>query len=661
MSKPKEPKKESLSKNQSKQEIKCRPDEKISCWKKLKDFFKQMKRDAVAKDKLRQLLEKIKKKDRRKMPLHFAAEKGLLDICQLLFSKGAQIDSLDYKQYTPLHWAARNGHMAVTDYLLEKGANPSLGARLYNGRTPLHFAAAAGKLDICQLLCFKGVHIDILDNNNFTPLHWAAKNGHMSVTDYLLEKGANPSLRAKLYKGRTPLHFAAAAGKLDICQLLCSKGVHIDILDNNNFTPLHLALRNGHISLADYLLEKGANPNLGHDGKISIPIHLAAAAGKLDICQLLFSKGAHIDILDNNNFTPLHWAAKNGHISVADYLLEKGASPNFGAKLYNGTTPLHLASAEGTLDICQLLVSKGAHIDAIDDRRLTPLHWAAKRGQVSVAYYLLEKGANLNLKSDENGQKLTPLHYAAVRGKLDMCQLLVSKGAQIYSLDSGSFTPSPIHYAAAAGELEIFQFLLSKGAHIDFLDNGSYIPLHWAAKEGDISVTNFSLEKGVNLNFKLDNWENSRKLQFPIFLFVWFFDKKEDFIGEVFSVLTSDNLKSLVTALSRKDFVTAARLLQKRAVSMIVFSILFKFVFNHSHTLKSLCRFTIVNYICQTKLYYSVGRFNIPECLRSYLAFEEELRIWLMNFNELINNELEKELTIIYWSLHDVSCYFKQR
>lgn len=60
--------------------------------------------------------------DCRQTPLHFAAAKGKLDMCQLLVSMGAHIDALDDKTSTPLHLAAKEGQVSVVKLLVSKGA-----------------------------------------------------------------------------------------------------------------------------------------------------------------------------------------------------------------------------------------------------------------------------------------------------------------------------------------------------------------------------------------------------------------------------------------------------------------------------------------------------------------------------------------------------------
>ena len=55
--------------------------------------------------------------------LHYACEKGYLEIVQYLIEKGASIEAKDEDQKTPLHIASIWGQTDVVKYLVSKGAN----------------------------------------------------------------------------------------------------------------------------------------------------------------------------------------------------------------------------------------------------------------------------------------------------------------------------------------------------------------------------------------------------------------------------------------------------------------------------------------------------------------------------------------------------------
>jgi ankyrin repeat protein len=85
-----------------------------------------------------------------------------------------------------LHGAAKKGHREVADLLLTKGAD--VNAIQYDAYTPLHLGAAEGHKEVADLLLAKGADIDAKDNEDYTPLHLAVANEHGDIVEYLLTK-----------------------------------------------------------------------------------------------------------------------------------------------------------------------------------------------------------------------------------------------------------------------------------------------------------------------------------------------------------------------------------------------------------------------------------------------------------------------------------------
>ncbi|KAF6139590.1 hypothetical protein GIB67_033594 [Kingdonia uniflora] len=71
--------------------------------------------------------------------IHFAAQKGHLEVVRTLLSLGASIKASNRKGFTPLHFAAQGSHAELVKYLVRKGAN--LTAKTKAGKTPLHLAS----------------------------------------------------------------------------------------------------------------------------------------------------------------------------------------------------------------------------------------------------------------------------------------------------------------------------------------------------------------------------------------------------------------------------------------------------------------------------------------------------------------------------------------
>ncbi|CAH8500013.1 unnamed protein product [Dicrocoelium dendriticum] len=159
-------------------------------------------------------------------PLHTAAEKGCVDILQLLIEHGAAIDAKDDRGRTTLHYAAEYGHLQIATCLLS----------------------------ICPQL------LNSLDDASNTAAHYASKHGHSSLLHLLLNSGAMAGSQNN--RCHTPLHYAAAAGHLDCAELLLKHNASVNPLEKSTVGPLHLSCRNGHVAMVELLLRWGAEPGI---------------------------------------------------------------------------------------------------------------------------------------------------------------------------------------------------------------------------------------------------------------------------------------------------------------------------------------------------------------------------------------------------------------
>ena len=115
-------------------------------------------------------------------PLMLASLKGLVQICQQLIEKGADVNK---PGWAPLHYAATHGHLAVMTLLLEKHA-----------------------------------YIDAASPNGSTPLMMAAHYGTPSAVKLLLEAGADPLLRNE--QGLSAIDFAQRANRADSAEIIAA-------------------------------------------------------------------------------------------------------------------------------------------------------------------------------------------------------------------------------------------------------------------------------------------------------------------------------------------------------------------------------------------------------------------------------------------------------
>lgn len=149
-------------------------------------------------------------------PLYVAVSKGRGEIVtQILRINESLVHQESSKGLTPLHIAAHNGHRETCELLLTKGAN--VNATSKDGVTPLYIAAQNGHRETCELLLARRADVNAANKNGFTPLHIAAQNGHRETCKLLLAFGADPKASTSLaYLRRTPSAVAKLHNHQDI-------------------------------------------------------------------------------------------------------------------------------------------------------------------------------------------------------------------------------------------------------------------------------------------------------------------------------------------------------------------------------------------------------------------------------------------------------------
>jgi ankyrin repeat protein len=106
----------------------------------------------------------------------FAAESGHVPMIEMLFRRGASLDSTDIFGRTPINAAALYGHAPVIEVLVRLGSQ-AIDAPTFTGCTPLHTAAMEGNCSVIETLIRLGSKaLDVLDRYGRSPLdravHW---------------------------------------------------------------------------------------------------------------------------------------------------------------------------------------------------------------------------------------------------------------------------------------------------------------------------------------------------------------------------------------------------------------------------------------------------------------------------------------------------------
>ncbi|KAN0135033.1 Ankyrin repeat-containing domain protein [Lactarius tabidus] len=486
----------------------------------------------------------------RGSPLYYASLCGFRDLAALLISENPQHVTGPFGQNpTPLVAALHCGHVDIAELLYQAGAD--LNIRNDDNMTLLHAASDRGLVNVAKWL-FKHcvptnsqrddyerpihlteadrhpghvISIDEVDDNFNTPLHLASQGGHFETVRELLIQGAD--VTAQNWKHMTPLHLASnysyteadreGADKprklAETLRLLISRGADVTALDMTHSTPLHLASVSRIPDIVRILLENSADVNAKNENH-STPLHRASLLGCPESIRLLIESSADVTAQDSSHMTPLHLASSWDNVLGSRQKLNAKASSvllliNYGADVtaqdMTGSTPLHMASSWGSAKVVQLLIEHGADVTAQNKNQLTPLHLAlsCKYGglqhteralaRTETVRLLIEHGADVTARDEAHS---TPLHLAAsdfdsiiseyeqakynqeYNPKADTVRHLIKHGADVSAQDKKHSTP--LHFAAFYGSFDTVLLLLEHGADITALDGGNKTPLHQA-------------------------------------------------------------------------------------------------------------------------------------------------------------------------------------
>ncbi len=495
--------------------------------------------------------------------LHWAASKGLLEVCQVILkAKLADVNNANKYSRTALNYAAGNGHKEICELLIPKMSQEAIDSgigevfvqaatsrltdvckllipkmspeainTIQHGATLLHAAARYGLADVCKLLISKMSEeaINIVQDGG-TVLHAAAKSGLRDVCKLLIPKMSSGAINAINTEGKTALHYAAERGLKNVCELLLTNMSYAGInnLDKDNRTALHLAIKNGLQDICKLLIPKMSSDAIStvsryDSGKTAL--HYAVDKGLYDICQLLIPK-MNSDVIDNfkNHFSQmLHQAATSGSKEVCEIIFQ--LSPE-AIKLvtrhyydnkhyYSNYTALHTAARNGRKEVCELILNKYPDvINAVTEDGKTALHIAAKEGHKEVCETILKlcPGA-INLVDK---QSCNALHIAARNGYKEVCETILKlcPGA-INLVDKQSCTA--LHIAAEQGHKEVCETILKLSPEaISLVNKQSYTALHIAAQKGYKQVCEFLISQmnqgSINAVASVDNDLNGTAL-----------------------------------------------------------------------------------------------------------------------------------------------------
>lgn len=105
--------------------------------------------------------------------IHAFAREGELGNLIKCVESGVSVDLKDSEGRTPLHWAVDRGHINMTEMLVSRNAD--VNAKDNEGQTPLHYAATCEREDIAKYLVKHSADRDMKDIDGNSPLDLTEK------------------------------------------------------------------------------------------------------------------------------------------------------------------------------------------------------------------------------------------------------------------------------------------------------------------------------------------------------------------------------------------------------------------------------------------------------------------------------------------------------
>ncbi len=504
-----------------------------------------------------------------------AAMRGDAGELRILIGRGADVSGAQGDGMTALHWAAERGRLDIASALLTAGASPSAVTRL-GGYQPLHLAARGGHDGVVAALLRAGASAGAVTTTGATALHFAASSGSVAAVKALMAAGAEVDAREPQW-GQTPLMFAAAAGRTDVARALAASGADlalaakvVDVSARNRQDSAESRVRNQRVAALQRERAAQLAKIAGTAGAAPSPRAARPAAddgGEPEPVGYADLVGSH------GGLTALLLAARDGHRDTTLALIDAGANVN-QVSVGDRTSPLLMATINGHFDLAAALLERGADVTLASDAGATPLYgvlnmqWAPKArhpqparymqqsvGYLDLAERFLKAGADVNarlaktlwyttynrdlLGVDRTGA--TAFWLAAYTLDIPAMKLLLKYGADPNirtakvpeRYEEGGPDPSrpdesglapipwsgpavaPIHAASGVGYglgfagnthrhvpdgwVPAVAFLVEElGADVNARDHNGYTPLHHAAARGDVALIKYLLAKGAD-------------------------------------------------------------------------------------------------------------------------------------------------------------------
>jgi ankyrin repeat protein len=377
--------------------------------------------------------------------LHWAANRGNIEIMEYLVAKGAKADVIDSHGSTPLNFAAGAGQLntKIYDICLAHGANLKKDVN-HDGANALLLAVANDKdFTLTNYFVSKGLDLKSTDAAGNNAFSYAARGGNIEMLKSLLQKGvpANPTAMLMAAQGTR-----RGPNSIEVYQYLESLNIKPNTIGKNGENALHSIVRRPkQTENIQYFLSKGVDVNQADEEGNTVFMNAAASNPDTATLALLAPKLKNINQANQKGATALAMAVRGNAPAVVSYLIGKGADThvtdkngdNLAAYLVQSYRPQSAADFDAKLEILQ---AKGLKLNEAQQNGNTLYHLAVAKNDLSLLKKLEGRQIDVNAKNKEG---LTALHKAAMIAKDDnMLKYLISIGAKkdiVTSFDETAF------------------------------------------------------------------------------------------------------------------------------------------------------------------------------------------------------------------------------
>ena len=415
-------------------------------------FAIQQKKPAL----VRQLLAKGAKEnpdnsgvDRTISFLHEACRQGMDGLVSEFLAAGADLEALDYDEFTPLGCAVDMKNAAMVQKLLTAGANPNYAnprVRFNNFAKSNPFLHAVVEKNAALVTPFFQPQNPLQIGPELLGygLAMAIELGNVEIVEQILPavQDVNKPIAGTVgsfgtYDSKPPVIVAIEANQPQMIAPLLKQGAQLVFEGYSEEDLMCYAAGKESAGLTLALLDAGLRSGVSCGG-ISL-LSVAVINGGPELVNLLLEQGADVnEAVEDGDFkgwTPLMAAVFENKPELVDMLLVKGAEPNAsGPSLVEGAgqwenkpivmTVLMKAAEMGQVGIIRTLLGAGADIDQTNSEGYTALMTAAIFGQIDAVKTLLLLGANASVV---NQYGYGALGLAAVSDEPDIQKLLLGK------------------------------------------------------------------------------------------------------------------------------------------------------------------------------------------------------------------------------------------